>query len=86
MFSFIQDRTLLEYRQEIQNRRQQLLYLNFRQFIWLCPLTELLYPGTSKTVAQIGLSFSLAAFCCHWNTVTPCSALNISVVTSSIFC
>ncbi len=40
------------------------------QFIWLCSLTELLYPGTPKT-AQIGRSLSLAAFCCPWNTVTP---------------
>lgn len=35
----------------------------------LCSLAP--YPGTPKTAAQTGVSLSLAAFCCRWNTVTP---------------
>lgn len=44
--------------------------------IWISDIVHMLcslapYPGTPKTAAQTGVSLSLAAFCCRWNTVTP---------------
>lgn len=85
IFSVVQGRTLPGHRQEVNGRRQQLLYLNFRHSSYgFAPWQSFSTRGHQRQQLQLECPSVWLLFFCPRNTVTPSPTLSISAGTSSV--